>query len=367
MKNLILSTCGTSILTNDADEELRKLLNIHANVKSANDVPPLERDRIHAHIENRKTKFVEHSHEKAKRDSAELNGIISFYGGQLTKETQLDVHYLLTTDTWLGEETAKIVESWLRNHGFTDVRVQRHCDLQTAELQCFRNSLADLVKWCAETILPQRTKHCRVIFNLSGGFKSETGFLQMLGMFYAHETIYMFERSSELMRIPHLPVRMEDVESVRKDLCDFRRAALKLGVHSRKSGIYWFEIDGMYSLTEWGGLVFEQHKAEIYRDEIHPPPSGKIIFAKDFLPSCKTETASHKQEINEKIDLLARFLEDANHPNLKSFHYHPVAHPRDERVTHEIYAWSEGSAKRIFCRSLDDGKLELLFLGPHLP
>jgi putative CRISPR-associated protein (TIGR02619 family) len=366
MKNLILSTCGTSILTNDADEELRKLLNKHANLKSANDVLLSECDRIREHIENRKTKFVEYSYEEAKRDSAELNGIISFYGGQLTKEPLLDIHYLLATDTWLGEETAKIVESWLKNSGFTDVRIQRHCDLQTAELQCFRNSLADLIKWCAETIQPQRTEHCRVIFNLSGGFKSETGFLQMLGMFYADETIYMFERSNELMRIPRLPVRMEDVESVRNDLCDFRRAALKLDVYSRKSGIYWFGIEGMYSLTEWGGLIFEQHKAEIYQDEIHPPPSEKIIFAQDFLPSCRKETSRHKQKINEQIDLLARFLEDANHPNLNSFHYHSVTYPNNKRVTHEIYAWSDGNAKRIFCRSLDDGKLELLFLGPHL-
>jgi hypothetical protein len=185
-------------------------------------------------------------------------------------------------------------------------------------------------------------------------------------MFYADETIYIFEGSNELMRIPRLPVRMEDEESIRKDLRDFRRAALELDVRSEKSSIYWFS-DGIHSiLTEWGELVFERHKAEIYRGEIHPSPSEKIILTTEFLDSCEKETPPRKQEINEKIDLFAQFLEKANHPNPKSLHYHPVNHSRNSKVTHEIYAWSDGDAKRIYCRSLDNGKTELLFLGAHL-
>ncbi|MDR2151411.1 MAG: putative CRISPR-associated protein [Helicobacteraceae bacterium] len=364
--NIILSTCGTSVLTNNASEDLRKPLTKYANEKTGDRVPSAERDRIGEHIDNCKKAFAAYSVEEAKRKSAELNGILAFYGDRINEENKKDVHYLLATDTWLGEETANIVALWLKAHGFMDIRVKRHDDLQTADLQCFRNSLADLVKWCDETIKPLRSLQCRVIFNLSGGFKSETGFLQMLGMFYADETIYIFERSSELMRIPRLPVKMDDNESARKDLRDFRRAALGLEVRAEKSGIYWFEVDGAYSLTEWGEFVFAQHKDEIYREQIHPSPSEKIVFAQGFLPSCTGETPSHKHEINEKIDLFARFLENEKRLNLKSLHYHPVKHPRDRNVTHEIYAWSDGGAKRIYCRELDNGVAELLFLGEHL-
>ncbi|MDR1646988.1 MAG: putative CRISPR-associated protein [Zoogloeaceae bacterium] len=364
--NLLLSTCGTSILTNSADEGLRALLNRHANIKTGDDVPTAECKRIREHIENRKNAFVAHALEAAKCDSAELNGILSFYDNQLTPENRRDIHYLLATDTWFGEETAGIVKAWLVNHGFTDIRVERCPDLQTADWQLFSSALSDLVKWCAETIAPQRTSHCRVIFNLSGGFKSETGFLQVLGMFYADETVYMFERSNELMRIPRLPVVMVDEEAVRDDLRDFRRAAQGLEVRTEKSGIYWFALEGKHALTPWGELVFGQHKDEIYQREIHPSPSEKIIFAPGFPASCENETPRHKQEINQKIDLLARFLEDANHPNPNSLHYHPVTHPRDGEVTYEIYAWSDHGAKRIYGRSLDDGKVELRFLGEHL-
>jgi len=363
--NLILSTCGTSILTNKAEEHLGELLTRHANARQSSDVQE-ERDSIERHIRAREQAFAGLSREAAKKHSAELNGILSFYGEPFAANPQ-DVHYLLTTDTWLGEATAKIVKSWLNNNGFPDVRIQRHSDLQTADWQLFRSSLADLVKWCNGNIAPQRTKHCRIIFNLSGGFKSETGFLQMLGMFYADETVYMFERSGELMRIPRLPIKMEDEEEVRKDLCDFRRASLGLKVFRGKSGIYWFEIDGECGLTPWGELVFAQHKAVIYQQKIHPEPSGKMIYSNKFLKSCERESAARKQQINEQIDAFAKFLEDKNQPNPGSLHFHPVqAHPQDDRVTHEIYAWSDGSAKRIYCRQLDDGKVKLCFLGAHL-
>jgi len=368
--NLILSTCGTSILTNHVDEQLRHLLTQHANVKKEDEIPASKRGRIRDHIEQRGQQFARLSWQEAQRDSAELNGILSFY--ERPPIPSGESHYLLATDTWFGEETAKIAEAWLRKNGVANVNVIRHPDLQTADWQYFRSSLADLVKWCAETIAPQRTEHCRVVFNLSGGFKSETGFLQMLGMFYADETIYMFERSGELMRIPRLPVRMEDEPAIERDLSDFRRAALDLKVHAAKSGIYWFEMDGQSYLTPWGQLVFDQHKERIYRQAIHPPPSDRIVFHnKDFLPSCEKETAIHKQQVNEAIDLLACFLEKDNQPNPNKLNFHslnkqPKKDVRYKNVTHEFYAWSNDDAKRVYCRMTEEGKVELLFLDKHL-
>ncbi|MDR1367659.1 MAG: hypothetical protein LBJ76_02950, partial [Candidatus Accumulibacter sp.] len=161
--NLILSTCGTSILTNGADEDLRKLFAQHANVRDSGVVPAQDRSRICAHIETRKRQFAQASHESARRDSAELNGILSFYGAGSFAENRRDIHYLLATDTLFGEVTAGIVKGWLDNHGFADVRVERRPDLQTADCPLFKSALSDLVKWCAEVIAPQKTAHCRVV------------------------------------------------------------------------------------------------------------------------------------------------------------------------------------------------------------
>jgi putative CRISPR-associated protein (TIGR02619 family) len=344
---------------------LQLLLTKHANAKTRNAVPPEERQRIESHIEKRAREFERYSREEVKDNSAELNGVLSFYGESFASRLR-DIHYLLVTDTWFGEETAGIIRAWLIGHGFADVRVERRADLQTADWPLFRSSLSDLVKWCDETIAPHRSTHYRVIFNLSGGFKSETGFLQTLGMFYADETVYMFERSGELMRIPRLPVRMEAVDEVRNDLRDFRRAAQGLGVSREKSGICWFELDGEHRLTPWGELVFGQHKAKIYQEKIHPAPSDKIVFAEEFLRSCEKEDASRRQRLNEQIDLLARYLENGARQNLNRLSYKQLTHPPYDGVTHEFYSWSDQAAERVYCQVLGENQVELLFLGEHL-
>jgi hypothetical protein len=175
----------------------------------------------------------------------------------------------------------------------------------------------------------------------------------------------MFERSGELMRIPRLPVRMEAEDEVRKDLRDFRRAALGLNVSREKSGIYWFELDGEHQLTPWGGLVFGQHKAKIYQERIHPAPSDRIVFGKEFPRSCEKEDASRIQRLNEQIDLLARYLENGAHQNLRRLSYKQLTHSPYDGVTHEFYAWSDGAADRVFCKALGENKVELQFLVVH--
>ncbi|MDR0762086.1 MAG: hypothetical protein LBF13_03420, partial [Campylobacteraceae bacterium] len=71
--NLILSTCGTSILTNNGNDNLRKLLNQYANVKNSNDILSTDKNNIVKHINECKKTFTNSSFEDAKRSSAELN------------------------------------------------------------------------------------------------------------------------------------------------------------------------------------------------------------------------------------------------------------------------------------------------------
>ncbi|MDR1282293.1 MAG: putative CRISPR-associated protein [Opitutaceae bacterium] len=365
MRNLIISTCGTSILTNEAKDGLRKLLTQYANEKSPDNLPEEDRTCVITHLADLKTRIPNLSIEDAKEASAELNGILAFYGSQpATHKT--DSHYLLATDTWLGETSAKIVEAWLKEKGFNTVIVRRHKDLQTSDLTYFKSALSDLVKWLHEEIKPQRNSDMEVIFNLSGGFKSETGFLQALGMFYADETIYLFERSSELMRIPRLPVRMDDEKSICDDLRDFRRASLELPVTQNKHGIYWMTLDlggtPEHTLSAWGSLVFKQHQDALYGKKLYPSPSDKIIFDPNFVKSCQTETSDHRKHINQTIDQLARFVERGDNPRSLDLKSLKGKHPTG--ATHECDAWADGAAKRIYCKytSSDKSVIELLKL-----
>jgi putative CRISPR-associated protein (TIGR02619 family) len=362
----ILSTCGTSILTNNTNEKLKHALTIHANArmaKNVSDVSQEERRLIEAHINERASEFATLSVRDARDASAELNGILAYYEDQPVRGEK-DRHCLLTTDTWLGEATAGIVKAWLENNNICAVEVYRHNDLQTADWGTFSSSLSDLVKWCAEYVEPQRSPHCRVVFNLSGGFKSETGFLQLLGMFFADEVIYIFERSGELLRIPRLPVEMCDEQAIHDDLRDFRRASQGLSVIARKSGIYWFESDGQYTLSAWGELVFQKCKNVIYSGKVHESPSSNVIFGSKFLESCD----ERYEDVNRKIDLLARYMEDPQKPNLRTLDFKPLrgrGNPAVPDATHECDAWHDGTVKRIYCR-LENDAVVLLKLGQAL-
>ena len=168
--------------------------------------------------------------ESAMKMSAELNGIIKIYNGKITNNG--DFHFLLSADAWVGEETAKIVKNWLEHHNGLIVTIHRQTDLQTADISAFQLSLSDLIKKLSEEIPEYSRQGYKIIFNLTGGFKSVQGFLQSIANFYADETVYIFETSSELLKIPKLPVRMDAQLVVEEKFSVFRRLSLGINIDS---------------------------------------------------------------------------------------------------------------------------------------
>ncbi len=348
--NLMVSTVGTSVLTNGADAETARLIRQYANTIRPEDIPEAAeralRKRVFEVAErlDAVTDFGE-----AARVSAELNGIIRFYDERL--DSKADSHYLLATDSWIGEEAARVIEEWLRGKGLNVVR-HRQSDLQTDDLTTFQTGLSDLVKWCAETVEGYRRHRYRVVFNLTGGFKSIQGFLQTLAMFYADETIYIFETGNELLRIPRLPVSLSVTDEVRKHIRVFRRLAMQLPVEAIEISdipeTFLLRMNDEITLSSWGEIVWDQAKKELYR-EIHPPPSAKLAFGNQFEGSLKNLNSECIAAVNQKIDQLARFLETEDLLfNLKSLDFKELRGNPKPPSTHEIDAWADQDAKRIF-------------------
>ncbi|MCS6840622.1 MAG: hypothetical protein NZ701_07570 [Roseiflexus sp.] len=115
--NLILSTCGTSLLTNGRSEEERRLVTKHSNVKQRNDLAPNIAQQIDNLINNVRQSTENASLHDIARMSAELNALVQLYNNQPFPKQ--DAHILLCTDTWLGEEAARIVEQYLRRQSMT--------------------------------------------------------------------------------------------------------------------------------------------------------------------------------------------------------------------------------------------------------
>jgi putative CRISPR-associated protein (TIGR02619 family) len=343
-KMFVLSPSGTSLLTNQANHDERKLVGKYANTKQLHQIPVEDQVILQALASRVEETIAQTDQTLAARLSAELNGIIKLYKGQWQR--QLDYHVLLCTDTWLGETTAQLVGVWLRSQGLM-VEVKRQDDLQTEDIERFQWALSELVGWCQEIVSGYRTAGYQVVFNLTGGFKSVQGFLQTLATFYADETIYIFETATELLRIPRLPVQMTAEDTVRQHLTSFRRLSMGLSVKEIASIPETLLMRDHEIFSPWGELVWEQTKPKLYGDRLYPSPGDRLRYGEKFAASVHNLPPDRMMLINKRIDQLVRHLETGK-SNVASLDFKQLKGNPCPPSTHEVDAWADQDAKRLF-------------------
>lgn len=364
MSRLILSPCGTSSLTNNTPDHLRKLLLSTSDLREKA-LSDNQYEEIECHIETRRAELLQSDLLMAKRLSAELNGILTFCEDIIDPQDQ---HILLSTDTYQGQQTALLIETWLREKG-AKVYTQSISDLSVGDPELFRSAMSDLVEWCENTF-PGYHPHYRIVFNLTGGFKSVNGFLQTIGMFYADECIYIFQGSKELLRIPRLPVVFDSEGVVGKNLTSFRRLNLSecLTPEDCKEipeTLLW-QVGQEITLSEWGKLVWNRCWRQHYQRELQPPLSNKLVLTKNFMDQINALEPDRLLMINVRLDQLAKYLETNGEYNPDSLGLKKIKGRKDlEPSDYEIYAWSDKDAKRIFGH-YDGGRFQLDKLGDHL-
>jgi len=355
-KKYILSPCGTSLLTNQVkDNDGRNLVFKYANEKNRDEIPHDDKNKLEKLIQYVSKLIEEADCQQAKKMSAELNGIIQIYGGSIPDDT--DFHLLLSTDTWLGEETAKLVEKWLKlKNKNIIISIHRQCDLQTKDISAFQLSLSELVKRFNEELDRYSKSGYKIIFNLTGGFKSVQGFLQSIANFYADEVVYIFETSSELLRIPRLPIKLDALSIMENKLMVFRK--LSLGLEIEKNQIeripetLLFTFDNQTTLSPWGEILWGQSKRDIYSKKLFAPPIDKIRYSNKFESDVSGLEPDRRVQINERIDQLAKYFTNGDNPN--SLDFKKLKGKAMLPSTHEIDAWSDQDAKRIFGHYEDD-------------
>ncbi|ESQ16935.1 MAG: putative CRISPR-associated protein [Thiohalocapsa sp. PB-PSB1] len=346
MPTLILSTCGTSLLTNLAGDQ-RGLVIRYANVADSADVPYNDRNwlsELGAHArEQLRTADVQ----QRERLSAELNGLLRLYDGQLQRSR--DNHWLVATDTWLGSMTAELLAEVLETAGHV-VEVKRITDLRTNDLGEFRAAMAELARLCAQDLRGMAAGGWRIVFNLTGGFKSVQGFMQALGMLYADESVYVFERTSQLLRLPKLPISLDADALVREHELVFRRLAFGLPVSVDAATdlpeTLIMEDDGFVTLSVWGDVVWNQAGPEFLAEQLWSPPDAKVRYGDRFAGSVDRCSRDELRMVNERIGDLARCLNDTQYnPARLDF---KLLRGHHAHYTHECDAWAKGAAKRLF-------------------
>lgn len=305
MRQVVISTIGTSLLTNqiqrnNAEEkdwynQLRKTAN-----KSLKETPAEVLEIINTLVERAKEKLSDSKIADIRQASAELNGIYGLYQEQLTAGNQ-DIHWLIATDTAQGSKTAEIVESFLRTKGI-NVNIYVPPTLSTASTSAFSEGIDNLIAWLQETIPPYKENGYKVCFNLVGSFKSLQGYLNTIGMFYADEIIYIFEgEGSQLITIPRLPITVDksviDPYKVPLALMD---VGADISVNDEKiQGIaesLVFSDGEVMTLSTWGKLIWSEAKKSVLSQELLSLP--KLEYQPTFINDYE-----QVRDINQRVKL----------------------------------------------------------------
>lgn len=350
MPDFILTTCGTSLLTNGADEEVRKLIGRTANL-SDNEVPSADRRALEEIATERRRRLAQGDIDNAAKMSAEINGLSVFYGHHFTAEAKRrDVHYFLASDTYLGRLTRDLATDWMRAQGFEQVVPLDVGGLRTSSLADFRIATTELTERLDEIVRSQRAANLRCRFNLAGGFKSVNAYLQLLGALWADEVFFVFETSRELIRIPKLPLSLDIEGTVRAELAVFRRLAVlgsakRADVGGLPDALVLVEGDSV-GLSPWAEAALAPLRHQLYGEAIWHPWYGDVAFGPSFLSTTASLAPDRRRKVNERIDDLCRYA--ATGLPLARLDLKALKGGSIQGSTHEADAWADGSADRLF-------------------
>lgn len=360
---LLLSTCGTSVLTNQADEGTRNWLVKIANKQQLDSGD--EEGKLKKHAADRKVRLMQADKSESRRLSAELNGIAAVIERWQPARIQ---HLLIHTDTALGREAATLMKDVIEKDR-QPVEVLTSGGLRTDNFPSFREALADLTRRIEELVPGYRKQGWLTIFNLTGGFKSVSAYIQALGMLYADRCVFLFEGSPALMEIPRLPVKLAEEDELRPHLEAFRRLAQgypvqEEAVKGAPDSLLMID-DGNSTTSVWGDIVWARTRKKLFADDLLPPLSQKLLIVEKVCKAFKQFPTEKRVQVNEALDALSAHL-DLGRALPASNTFKKLQGDPAPPSTHELYLWSDGAAWRLFGHYDRDERFHADSIGPHL-
>lgn len=301
MYRFVVSTVGTSLLSNQIRQKDPKTWKERFD-KTAN----WTEEKIKQHepevinilldLKNRAEEKLNSGNVLEIRDaSAELNGIYGLYQEQISQGKH-DIHWLLASDTAQSKITVEILQSFLDKQGIK-IDIFTPKGFTTDSNEAFTQGIDELLQWVEDTIPGYKDSGYQICFNLVGGFKAIQGFANTIGMFYAHEIIYIFETSTNLIKIPRLPIKINT--SVIKPV-DFALMAAENSVAININKLtdvpesLLFVCDDEATLSNWGKLTWNNCKYELFTKDLLSFP--RIVYEKSFEKDYQRHTVDEKNK-----------------------------------------------------------------------
>lgn len=367
-RRLIVSTVGISVFLNvlgASEDAWRSRLNRAANDQQLSGELAQKADELAA----RATARLEQGDvADRRRISAELNGLYGIYEGDLSAG-KADMHYLIATDTALGRKAADVICAFLRENGLS-VDVYVPGDLSTATPAAFSKGMKQLIHWCENTIPGYRDAGYQVVFNLTAAFKSLQGYLNIMGMFYADEMVYIFETGSRLLSIPRLPLQV-DIGALREHRLELAMMAQghifsQEQVVNVPAGLLDIDEQGNAWLSDWGLLVWNRVRQELLGDDLLPFP--RLQYTEKFRRDYKQASPGERAALQEILAKVSGLLEDS--------HGDTAPLKRDGGLQYDVYTgkttedgrpighFRVSQSRRVSCTA-EDGALRLRRYGEH--
>ena len=297
MNKVIISTVGSSLITNNFSNKERNEINAISNFT----FDELIEDKRYHEVIDKIEKINYTKIENLESASAELNGIVKYYGAHEAIDKN-DVHFLLHTDTYLGEFAAMQIQKILKTKEINNISVIKIDKLNTKSSKEFNQGIKNLFKWCYDNVPKYRDNEYNVIFNLTGGFKSLQGYMSIAGMFYADKIVYVFETGKEIIEIPILPIKLKK-EKVEEYITEYLYAAnnmCPIEYVNNIPDIYLDKDKELATLSPIGQLAWDQFKDEIL--------SKKLAYFQniEYSESFKKDFKDHKRDVVKLQETLAK-------------------------------------------------------------
>ena len=365
MKKLIISTVGTSILTN-IESANRKLLNNNSNCKEiecAKDlIEHVNELKIAASSKLESLKNVN----ELKRLSAELNSLYCIFDKyQNDKE---DIHFLISTDTYQGKICGEILKNHLEFNGI-NAQIETPSSFNTRTKDSFDEGIKNLITWCENIIPAYKNAGYQIIFNLTGSFKSMIGYMNTIAMFYADKITYIFESTqADLIEIPKLPIEL-NTSNFSSFADKLALASLgynfQLGEISELPELLFDNIENKAFFSVWGELIWSKVKKELLSYKLVNFP--KVKYSETLKKLFKDASKEDKINFQETIAKISKLLleNDGNLSCLKAdggLQYEDIKNKYDngKPIGHIRISQSE----RISC-TYENGQILIRKFGRH--
>jgi putative CRISPR-associated protein (TIGR02619 family) len=374
MPRLVISTVGTSLLTNQIrerrdpkgwEEMLQKTANLTEEQISQSQPEVVG---IIQELKQRAEEKLNNGNTLEIRDaSAELNGIYGLYGEDL-EQGKFDEHLLITTDTTQGSIAAQLIKQFLDKQGLTKTKIYIPSELSTASTGSFTKGIAKLITELDRRIIDSQPK--TISFNLVGGFKALQGYMNTIGMFYADEIIYIFEgQNQELIKIPRLPIKVDITEvdpyKIQLAILDVQIMPEAWELAKNVPPDWILKIDKQLFLSAWGQIIWNKCKQEILINEkLLNFSKLKVDYADSFKDDYKrTKSPKERIRLQEQIASVTGILAK-NKDGISALRDDGGIKLRRYKKT-DIDHFNVSDSLRVTCKVMDGGRLSLRYYGTH--